>query len=88
MTVGNQTVCNNAAATDAVGTNALVLSDATATATAVMAAATADVGAPFLQSNQTMICAPDAAAPEPPADGSVMADPAEQLALEMLGAEC
>lgn len=90
MTVSNQTLCDNSDGTavdlatgTAVGTGDVVLADATATATAIMAAATDDVSAPFLMSNQTMLCAPDTPPPAPPAGAMVMPDPAMALAMEM-----
>lgn len=91
MTISNQTLCDSngtaIATATAAGTQDLVVSDATATATAIMAAATEDVAAPFLMPNQTMICPPDTPPPAPPANGTVIVDPAMELALEMAAAD-
>lgn len=94
MTISNQTLCDNSDGTavdlatgTAAGTGNVVLADATATATAALAAATDDATAPFLQSNQTVLCAPDTPAPAPPAGAMVMADPAMSLAMAMAAAD-
>jgi hypothetical protein len=94
MTISNQTLCDNSNGTavdlatgTAVGTGDTVLADATATATAVMAAATDDVAAPFLMSNQTVLCAPDTPAPAPPAGAMVLPDPAISIAIEIAAAD-
>ena len=78
MTIGSGN-CTGLGAV-ASGTNVLVASDGTATATAVMAMATAPtVGAPFNMDNSTMLLPAGSDAPAP-ADGvMVMADPAADL---------
>lgn len=86
LTVSNNTCTGAATAAASDASGAVVVADGTATGTAIQAAATDDVGAPFLQSNQTMIAPADSGAPQPGEGASVVVDPALELALELLAA--